>query len=170
MNKKIKNIFIIFIFLFGLNLTSNNILANDNVNIEIIPASPEPESEIEIKVFINIDGIEQVNIEIQECNITTGLCFPNSRKNITMSKIDDNNYIAIHKLIESKASYIEYNLLVKTEIGWEYLIEKEKTNLTEPKNNGDSNINGNGDTPGFEIITLFLSIIIVLLILNKRKR
>jgi hypothetical protein len=165
-SKKIKNIFIISIVFFSIFLFSNNILADDIASIEIIPEKPEPESEIEIRTFIDINGIEQVNIKIQECDIKTGLCYPDTRKNITMNKVDDNNFIATHKLIEPKASYIQYDLLVKSDLGWEILIEEEKTNLADSSING----NGNEDTPGFEIIVLFLAVSIIILLLNKRKR
>jgi hypothetical protein len=147
-------------------LISNNILAEDNAIIEIIPEAPEPESDIEIKAFIDMEGIEQVYIIIQECDINTGICY--ERKNISLNKISDNTYSNSYKLKESKATYIQYNLLVKSDTGWETLIQEEKTNLLDTKNNGD--VNGNEDTPGFEIIASLLAIISIILLLNKRKR
>ena len=104
MSRKLKNIFIISIIIFGLYLSSNNILAEDTVTVEIIPDSPKPESEIEIKAFIDIDGIEHVYIIIQECDINTGICY--ERQNISLNKIDDNTYKASYKLKESKATMI----------------------------------------------------------------
>ena len=71
---------------------------------------------------------------------------------------------------ESKATYIQYNLLVKSETGWVTLIEEEKTNLADSNNNGNGIVNGNEDTPGFEIIAIFLAISSIILFLSNRKR
>jgi hypothetical protein len=170
MSKKIAKILIISILVFGFYFVSNNSLAEDTTNIEIIPDSPEPASEIEIRAYIDITGAQQVNLEIQECDEKTGICYPDSRKNITMIKIDENTYTATHKLIKSEASYIQYDLVVKTDLAWQKLIDKEKTYLSDSTNNGNGNTNGDGDTPGFEIIAIFLAIIIMIAILDKIKR
>ena len=165
-SRKIKNIFIISIVFFSIFLFSNNILADDIATIEIIPEKPAPESNIEIKAIIDMEAIDQIYVIIQECDINTGICY--ERQNISLNKISDNEYKTSLKLKESKATYIQYNLLVKSELGWETLIEEEKTNLLIT-NNGNGNANGNEDTPGFEIIVLFLAII-SLILFNKRKR
>ena len=167
MNRKLKKIFISTIIIFVLYLTSNSILANNTATIEIIPEFPEPESEIEIKAFIDIDDIEQVYTEIQECNINTGICY--IRSNISLTKINDNTYKTSFKLTESRATYIQYNLLVKTDLGWETLIKEEKTNLFLQNNNGNDG-NGNEETPGFGIIGILLGFFCIILLFNKRKR
>jgi len=167
MNRKIKKILITIFIIFGLNLTSYNILAIDTATVEIIPENPEPESEIEIKAFIDIDGVEQAYVQIQECDIITGICY--ERQNISLSKIDDNTYKTTYTLIESKATYIQYNLLVKTNFDWETLIKEKKTDLSLSPKNGNGN-DGNEDTPSFGIIGVLLGIICIILFFNKRKR
>ena len=167
MNRKINKIFFAIFIIFGLFLTSYNIMAINVTTIEIIPESPKPKSEIEINAFIDIDGVEQAYLQIQECDINTGICY--ERQNLSLSKIDDNTYTTSYILKESKATYIQYDLLVKTTIGWEILIKERKTDLLLSQNNGNNN-NGNQETPGFEIIGIFLGILSIMLLFRKRKR
>ena len=154
------------VIIFGMFFSNNSVLAINAITIEIIPESPEPKSEIDIIASIDMEGVELVHIQIQECDINTGICYV--RENISLSKLDDNSYKTSYKLKESKATYIQYDLIVKTGLGWETLIKEKKTDLLISDNNGNGG-NGNQDTPGFEILGIFLGILIIMLYF-KRKR
>ena len=167
MDKITKNIFIIILIILGLFLTNNSAIAENATTIEIIPESPEPKSEIEIIASIDMEGIEQVNILIQECDSNTGICY--ERHNISLSKVDDTEYKTSYALKESKATYIQYDLIIKTGLGWETLIKEEKTNLLISQDN-DNGGNGNQNTPGFEILGIFLGILLIILLFKKRDR
>lgn len=158
--------FVIFFIILGMFLINNSALAISATTIEIIPEKPEPKSEIEIIATVDMEGVEETYIQIQECDINTGICY--ERKNISLSKVDDNTYKTSYNLKESKATYIQYDLIVKTGLGWENLIKEKKTDLLISQNNGNGG-NGNQDTPGFEILGIFLGILVIIL-LFKRKR
>lgn len=166
MDRVTRNIFVIIFIILGLFLSNNSAIAENATTIEIIPESPEPQSEIEIIASIDIEGIEQVNIHIQECDSKTGICY--ERHNISLSKVDDAEYKTSYTLTESKATYIQYDLIIKTDLGWETPIKEEKTNLLISQNN-DNGENGNQNTPGFEILGIFLGILIILLLFKKKR-
>ena len=77
----------IFFIILGVFLINNSALAISATTVEIIPESPEPKSEIEIIATIDMEGVEQTYIQIQECDINTGICY--ERKNISLSKADE---------------------------------------------------------------------------------
>ena len=156
----------IFFIILGVFLINNSALAISATTVEIIPESPEPKSEIEIIATIDMEGVEQTYIQIQECDINTGICY--ERKNISLSKVDESQYKTSYTLEQSKATYIQYDLIVKTGLGWETLIKEKKTDLLISQNNGNGG-NGNQETPGFEILGIFLGFLIIIL-LFKRKR
>lgn len=166
MDRIARNIFVIVFVILGLFLTNNSAIAENATTIEIIPESPEPKSEIEIIASIDIEGIEQVSINIQECDSNTGICY--ERQNISLSKVDETEYKTSYTLKESKATYIQYDLIIKTDLGWETLIKEEKTNLLISQDNGNGG-NGNQNTPGFEILGIFLGILMIILLFKKKR-
>jgi len=169
MNKKINNILTTTIIIIVLTLSNSIIIAKNVSNVEIIPEKPQPESNIEIKATVDIEGIQNVYLQIQECDINTGICY--ERNNLTLNRLNENTFRTSYTLKEAKATYIQYDLIVKTEFGWETPIKEKKVDLDISQSNGDTNGgNGNQDTPGFEMISIFLGIIILMLIIAKRKR
>ncbi len=168
MGGKINKKFITVLIIFGLYLTSYNILALNASTIEIIPEKPEPESEIQIRAIIDTEGVEQAYFLIQECDINTGICY--ERQNLSLARLDESTYRTSYLLKEPKATYIQYNLLVKTNFGWETLIKEKKIDLEISQNNDNNGGNGNQDTPGFEIIGIFLGILCMMMLFRKRKR
>lgn len=169
MKKKINNILTTIFIIIVLTLSSSIVIAKNVSNVEIIPEKPQPQSNIEIKAIIDIEGIQNVYLQIQECDINTGICY--ERNNLTLNRLNENTFRTSYTLKEAKATYIQYDLIVKTELGWETPIKEKKVDLDISQSNGDNNGgNGNQDTPGFEMISIFLGIIIMMLFIAKRKR
>ena len=151
-------------------LTFSTILAVDEPTIEIKPSSPTPESTITFTATVKDENITDVRLVLQECDGNTGICF--TKENISMNYIDMNTYEIMFTLEHSEATYIQYSLLVNSNEGWKTYLDKTKFNLSEKQNgdNGKDNNNEDNDTTGFEFIGVFISIIFILFILNKRKR
>jgi hypothetical protein len=169
MKRKFKNIIIATFIIIILSLSSSIIIAKNVSTVEIIPEKPKPQSDIDIKANIDFEGIENVYLQIQECDINTGICY--ERQNLTLNKLNENTFITSYTLKEAKATYIQFDLIVKTEFGWETPIKENKINLDLTQTNGDNNGgNGDQDTPGFEIMGLFLGLIFIIFFINKKKR
>lgn len=169
MKIKFDKIFISMFIIFVLIISSANIVAKNASTLEIIPETPEPKSQIIIKAFIDVEGVVQAYLQIQECDINTGICY--ERQNLSFNRLNENTFRTSYTLKEAKATYIQYDLIVKTELGWETLIKEKKTDLLISQNNGNNDGgNGNQDTPGFEIIGIFIGILTIILLSRKRKR
>jgi hypothetical protein len=155
--------------IFLLALSSSIVIAENVTNVVIIPEKPKPQSDIQIQATIDLEDIENVYLLIQECDINTGICY--ERNNLTLARLNENTFKTSYTLKEAKATYIQYDLIVKTNLGWETLIKENKIDLDISQSNGDNNGgNGDQDTPGFEAIGIFLGIIIMMLFMSKRKR
>ena len=167
--RKYKNKFIAILIITFLSFSSSIIIAKNVTTVEIIPEKPKPQSDIDIEATIDIDGIENAYLQIQECDINTGICY--ERQNLTLNRFNENTFRTSYTLKESKATYIQYDLIVRTEFGWETPIKENKINLDLSQTNGDNNGgNSNQDTPGFEVIGLFLGILFIILYIDKKKR
>jgi hypothetical protein len=148
----------------------STITAVDEPTIEIKPSSPTPESTITFTATVKDENTTDVRLVLQECDGNTGICF--TKENISMNSVDINTYEIMFTLEHSEATYIQYSLVVNSNEGWKTYLDKTKFNLSEKQNgdNGKDNTNKDNDTPGFEYIGVFISVIFILFILNKRKR
>ncbi len=181
MKNNTKRILIITIAILGFfMLTLNNISAANEPTIEIKPQSPAPESTITFTPTIKDENTTEVWLHIQECDANTGICFSDSVKNESMTDLGGGKYEVSITLLHNDATYIQYWIDVKTSDAWiDYFKGSDGKgtiiNLSAPVNgdDDDSTVNGgdkNGETPGFEFIGVLISVIFILLILNKRKR
>ena len=142
-------------------------------NVIVDPATPAPLSTITFTATISGEiQIDAVNLFVQECNRTQGICFPNSQQNISMERIiDTDDYECQVTLKFAAASYAQYHLWIQSNDTW-YSTADTKVNLSIPQNNGSNNNhtnNNGGNTPGFEI-GLFIAVVGASIILLARKR
>ena len=151
--------------------------------ITLSPEEPEPLSEVTfIATVTSEESLDQVNIIVRKCKKVEGqeLCYVDSI-NESMS-LFENTYRATVTLKHDDATYIKYNLVIKSEGIW-YEYDPIQVNLTvEPANgngngdgtngngsNGGNGENGDNGTPGFEIISLLIAIVIGVLLLGKKR-
>ncbi len=167
MRRTIKIIF--FMMLVTSLFVANSVNAADPT-ITVDPDPPVAESTVTFTAELDDEGIIDVWLKVQECNANTGICFPDSLQNISMSE-QDGKYIVSATLGHDDATYIQYTINVETSTGWIEYLKDTKINLSE-KPNGNGTTNGGGDdngTPGFEIITLLFAVLVGVS-LYKRKR
>ena len=167
MRRTIKTIFFMMLVacLFGANLVN---AANPTVSVN--PDPPVVQSEVTFTVEVDDQDVVGVWLKVQECNANTGICFPETLKNLSMSE-QDGNYTVSTTLTHKDSTYIQYTIYVQNTSGWIEYLKDTKINLAE-KPNGNGVTNGDGDsngTPGFEVIFVLLAIIIGVT-LYKRKR
>lgn len=144
---------IVFLCLFTFCIKADPVVNDITLN----PADPSPKSTITFTVTITGDEIDEVNLILQECN--EELCF--QKINQTMTKLESGKYQTSVTLSKSSATYIQYWVETKESGLWfgsdADLIKK---NL---KVNQD-------DSPGFELLVFFISIIILIFIIKKKRR
>ena len=138
--------------------------------IDITPTKPEAESDVTFEVDLTGENVQNAYLWIQECNINTGICYTD--QNVSMTETSDGIYETTFTLEHDDATYFQYSIIVDTGSGWSTFFEETKVNLAEPSNNNGNTGNGDSgeDTPGFEFVALFLSVIFILLIMYRRKR
>jgi hypothetical protein len=161
--KAIRIIYIIAILL-GFALWAGNVLGA--LEIDIHPESPAPLSTITFTATVNEESITEVFIKIKECR--DDFCYsPNI--NESMDSIGSNQYQKSVTLIQDDANNIAYWIVVNRDGNWtDYWEESIKLDLASPSNgNGDGN--GSNGIPGFELIGLLISVIIIVLIFKKRE-
>ena len=140
--------------------------------IEITPTKPEAESDVTFEVDLSGENVQNVYLWIQECNVNTGICYTND--NVSMTETSNGIYETTFTLEHDDATYFQYSIIVNTGGGWQTFFEQTKVNLAEASNNNNNGNTGNddsgSDTPGFEFVALFMSVIFILLIMYRRKR
>ena len=137
------------------------------------PSSPTPKSTITVTATFTGDDISSVTVKIQECSSADGVCFINN--DYEMSQNQDGDWVATATLKDdsNRADYISYIFYV-TDSGVEYELQNSSWKLLMDAedgnggNGGDGNSDGNG-TPGFEVISLLLAVLVGVSLL-KRKR
>ena len=140
-------------------ISSAMVLADPAVeDISINPTSPSPKSTITFTATVTGDQIDEVYIVLQECK--EGLCYP--RTNVSMTKLESGEYRKSITLSKSDATYIQYWLNIKEGGTWhgsedDIILKYLSTNQDEP-------------TPGFELIVFFISIILLLFIIKRKRR
>lgn len=146
--------------------------------VELNPAQPKPQESVTFTATIpDEDNIQQVTIQVQECGNEPDIgyiCYTDEF-NESMTETAENTYSATINLAHENAIEIKYQLHYQTDEGWNsYPAELTKVDLDiSDQNNDDTSGNGDDsstDTPGFETLALFISVIFISLILYRRKR
>ena len=165
--KKLLMILAIFL-LFILNVS-----AYSEPNINVDPEEPEQLSEVTFTVtFDDYDDINEVFLVYHECT-KNDVCYSNNNK--SLNNIGNGKYEITINLEHDNSYYVQYWLEFNTDDGWKVFPEETsqypKTYLMEKQTNGGSNNNGeNNDTPGFEIFGILISIILIMVMINIKKR
>ena len=164
-NNKIIIIGIVILCLFSLNI---NVSASPVVEITMDPEEPEPLSTVTFTANITHNQtIDEVYLEIRECRV--GLCY--LPMNTSMEFVEG-KYLADIELAHSDATYISYQMKIKSDGKW-YTNEIANTTLKIETDNGD----GNGDQtkddgdglPGFEILFFIIAVFITFILIRKKR-
>lgn len=168
--KKTKSTLSILIIIFCISMISNTVFAEPTVDdISVDPAEPTTKSTVTVSADLSGNNIEEVRLRLKECNDV--LCHRN--QNLSMTETDG-TYQASYTLEYDDSTYIEYWLEVKSDGNWySYIDDSTRTDIVksstpDPNNNGDSDNGSN--SPGFEIILLMLSLVVVFFIYNKKMK
>ena len=140
-------------------ISSSIVLAEPAVeDISLNPTSPLPKSAITFTATVTGDQIDEVYLIIQECK--QDLCFP--RTNASMNKVGSRKYQTSITLKESDSTYIQYWLNINEDGTW-YSFDEDitKTNLSTKQEDS---------TPGFELLVFIISLIILLFIINRKRK
>ncbi len=176
MNQKIK-IGLIATIIFGLMVSfASSVSAEDPSyeDIEIDPEEPIRESDVTFSVEITGDNISEVRVRVEECN--DQFCYQDIQ-NESMTNTEGNTWEASVTLIHDDTTYGTVWLEVFSDGQWFDFKESRITfDVTEAENgengengNGENGENGDNDTPGFEFVILIISIIVGILVYNKKR-
>lgn len=175
--RKTKKLMPLMIGIILLFLSVSITLADPTINVN--PSQPKPLGTVSFSATIpDVEDIQKVTIRVQECGNEPNIgyiCYTDEF-NKTMVKSADGTYGASITLNHENAIEIKYQLKYQTSQGWISYPSDDLVTVdldTSDQTNGDSN-GGNGDSssdsPGFEFLALFISVIFITLILYKRKR
>ncbi len=165
MRKINKNIWIMILFL-GLIFANYSVSAEPNVDASVTPSEPTVGENVKFTADVeNMVDIQDVRIIIQECK-GVDICY--LKVNESMSYINDTYEYELN-LQHSDATIVKYYFEIYNQTS----MFKTKTYETTLKENSDSNgetnpDNSENDTPGFELIALFIAFSIMLVIYRKR--
>lgn len=172
MGETIKTVFLVML-LIGLCLSFAGLSTASEPTIENIdytPKNPAPLSIVTFNAEISGDDISEVRLIVDECNENSGTCYYPSL-NVSMSWTGANMYQAEVTLQHEKATIVKYHLVIDGERYPKLSTDDFKFDLVPVSNGGDT---GNDDeskgTPGFEILILLSSIIIVTFYMRKRAK
>jgi len=169
--KKNRKTMIFFIMMISMLLLPTT-LAVDPPTVSIEPKEPKPNETVTFTVSIPSDQtVTEAVIFVEECE--EGLCFIDNF-NETLTETGSNTYEASITLKHETADVMKYRVGYSTPSGWvwypEDTNERISVNLDTNANGGNNGGNGNTDTPGFELISLFAAVSFISFILYKRKR
>jgi len=167
MRRTIKNVF--FMMLVACLFMTNLVNAADPT-VTVDPEAPIAESTVSFTAELDDEDVIGVWLKVQECNANSGICFPDSLQNISMTE-QDSEYKASVTLSHDDATYIQYTIYVETSEGLLEYLKDTKINLSEQQNSNGTGNGGDDDngTPGFEVISLLLAVLVGVSLL-KRKR
>ena len=149
-------------------MSSNTVLGGIDPIVTLDPVKPAPKSTVVFTVTNIEEDISEVWLQVQECSKDLGICFQDSKQNVSMEKIEASIYDYTVKLIHDDATYIQYSLAIKNESGW--LNIDLITVYLDLIPNSDNSVNGeNKETPGFEVITILVVLIIIGLFLRRKR-
>jgi len=142
-----------------LSMYTGSVVAAD-ATITVSPETPSPKSTVTFTAEFDSGDIQSVYLNYNECN--SQACY--SLYNKSMESIGDNKFEVEITLLKDDATYVQYWLQFKSADGWSSS-EVEKTYLSTDSG-GDSN-----DSPGFELLLVVLSIVLLTIIFKiKRKK
>lgn len=184
MNKMVKKtVEIILLLLIGLTLgVSQSAECAVTGQVKINPEEPWPGSDVAFTVDVDADEIiNDVRLIVRECK--ESICFSDAF-NETMDQLEPGRYQCMITLRHSDATYIDYQVRVRTDEGWYYIPgpgvnNYMKTFLTGQPGSGSDDggtDNGNDDgrnkINGFELILLILALIVLTItfIIVRRRR
>ncbi|KYK25333.1 hypothetical protein AYK24_05175 [Thermoplasmatales archaeon SG8-52-4] len=162
-----RKILITMIVMIGIFMSSANVMAESTATVEIEPEEPTRMSTVTFTVNITSDeDIQAIHLITHECR--QGLCYADAE--VTLTKSGD-DYTGQYTYTHDDSIYIEYwvNIDTDQETG-KQITEVIRTYLDIESNNGGTNGGSDDDnTPGFELFTILIAIVIGA-ILVKRKR
>jgi len=170
MMKKILIVGFILLSMCFLGMTVSAEIALDD--IEFDPASPSALSDVTVTTtFSGVTDNDNVYLIIKECDADTGIC--NQPMNNSMVKANEAGIYTLDvSLSFTSATYFDYWFEISSEGTWTELKDiSYRINYTEtPDDNGDTT-NGDSDneTPGFEILTLLLAIVVSMIVLRRKR-
>ena len=175
--KKLEYFIIIGFFLISFVSLLSTVSADPTVNNIITnPSNPKPLSSVTVIANISGENITNVALTVSECSDETGLCYVNPVLNENMTLNSNGNYEKEFTLkdADGRTDHIEYRFTVNDN-GEEYILDDDsfKTYLdlssNENGDGGNGQDNGSGDTPGFELVLIFLAIIIGVIYYKKKR-
>lgn len=166
-----KNIWLMFTVIFCLfNFIINSVSASEPniVEITIDPVDPKPMSKINFTAIIKSDGgIESVRIIVREC--MKGLCSVFGY-NESLNKINNDTYTGQVQLTRNDATQIKYHLEIYFN-GTIYISNTSFYNLNTTGFNYTKKTNEKQEsTPGFEIIQILITVVLVLFWKRMKKK
>jgi hypothetical protein len=158
---------IVLIYLFS--VSSSKVLADPTVKqVTIDPAEPLPLSTITFNATVlSNETIKETWILIQECR--NDMCFVHDF-NVSMMRTTNNTYQAQCTLIQKEATQFKYRLKIVTN---KTLYISNTTIIplaVAAKNNTTQDSHNPQSTPGFEIPLLVLSIVLILVFDQWRRK
>jgi thiol-disulfide isomerase/thioredoxin len=178
---KMKKILIVAIVVLGLYfMTASAVAEPEVVSMYIDPAAPEHQATITITAEITGDDVTAVSVMVKECRAATaggslaGTCWENNPYSMEDPE-DDGTWVATATLQDESglSTYIdiEFDITDSGELYDRIGNEEWATELTLPADTGDNDDDdgSSGGSPGFEVITLLVAVVIGILLI-KRKR
>ena len=156
-----------FAFLF-VTTSASTVLADPTVvQVTIDPAKPPPLSTVTFNATILAnETIDEVRLLVQECRVD--LCFIHDF-NISMEKITNDTYQGQCTLIEEEATQIKYHMKITCNETWYTFNTTFMPLALDTKKNSTQDSHDPTSTPGFEMSLLVLSIAL-LLVFNQWRR
>jgi len=168
-----RNVLIATIAILGLCMSCVSVMAEPVVESIITdPEAPTRLSTITVTATISGNDITNVVLIAGECSDVEGVCFIYHQ--IPMTETTPDRYTSEVTLEKSKTTYVSYSFDITHNGNTTRFQNVGRVNLSiDSGNGGNSGTTNDGDksdgTPGFEIITLLVAIIIGTLFI-KRKR
>jgi len=131
--------------------------------VSLNPSNPTVQSTVTVTATISGDDIEAVHFTYKECD--PEIC--KFTKNISLIETSGGIYEATFTLTYDKATYITYYFNIQSAGGWTKTDDVDVTLL--PKQNGDSNGNGDNKTPGFELVVVLAAVGILMILFGKKR-
>lgn len=163
--KESMKIVLSIMILLGIYFSAMGLATASDRYVSIDPAVPVAGSSVTFTA--EIYDVNAVYIIVAEC--TSEFCYPSQK--VLMPKINDDTYEILVFLQHDKAVYIQYELMVESDMGWK-TFEMVKVDLLEKPDNGDQTNDASNDdngTPGFEVVSVMMSIIIGMLLFQRKR-
>ena len=168
MKNKTRKILITTIVILGLCVFSNTVLGDSGPIVTLDPVKPAPKSTVVFTVNDIKENVSEVWLQVSECSADLGICFQDSKQNVSMEGIKASTYEYTVKFIHDDATYIQYSLAIKNESEW-VNIDLIIVDLDLGSNNDNLGNGENNDTPGFEFIPLLAAISIGILLFRRKR-